>query len=56
MGTGPYNEPLTSPVNFFPGRKRRVAKLFTNGLEVALQRRMLETRKHRPAGKLLRFV
>src|SRR5438045_8458311 len=28
MGTGPYNEPLASPGNFFPGRKRRVAVLF----------------------------
>ena len=29
MGAGPYNEPLTSLRNFFPDRKRRVAKLFT---------------------------
>src|SRR5437016_3675206 len=28
MGAGPYNEPLASPGNFFPGRKRRVAELF----------------------------
>jgi hypothetical protein len=28
MGTGSNNEPLTSPGNFFPGRKRRVAELF----------------------------
>ena len=28
MGAGPDNEPLASPGNFFPGRKRRVAKLF----------------------------
>jgi len=27
MGTGPHNEPLASPGNFFPGRKRRVAEL-----------------------------
>jgi hypothetical protein len=29
MGSGPDNEPLASPWNFFPGRKRRVAELFT---------------------------
>jgi len=29
MGAGADNEPLASPGNFFPGRKRRVAKLFT---------------------------
>jgi len=29
MGAGPHNEPLASPRNFFPGRKRRVAELFT---------------------------
>src|SRR5206468_7830696 len=28
MGAGSHNEPLTSPGNFFLGRKRRVAKLF----------------------------
>src|SRR5713101_6952310 len=28
MGAGPDNEPLSSPGNFFPGRKRRVAELF----------------------------
>src|SRR5437879_12297162 len=28
MGAGSNNEPLASPRNFFPGRKRRVAKLF----------------------------
>jgi hypothetical protein len=28
MGAGPDNEPLASPGNFFPGRKRRVAELF----------------------------
>src|SRR5437773_5587741 len=28
MGAGSDNEPLTSPGNFFPGRKRRVAELF----------------------------
>src|SRR6266480_4442081 len=27
MDTGPDNEPLASPRNFFPDRKRRVAKL-----------------------------
>jgi hypothetical protein len=29
MGAGSDNEPLASPGNFFLGRKRRVAKLFT---------------------------
>jgi hypothetical protein len=29
MGAGPDNEPLASPGNFFPGRKRRMAELFT---------------------------
>jgi hypothetical protein len=29
MSAGPDNEPLTSPGNFFPDRKRRVAELFT---------------------------
>ena len=29
MGAGPDHEPLTSPGNFLPGRKRRVAELFT---------------------------
>ena len=29
MGAGSDNEPLASPGNFFPGRKRRVAELFT---------------------------
>src|SRR6266487_948626 len=29
MGASPDNEPLASPGNFFPGRKRRVAELFT---------------------------
>src|SRR6266513_438671 len=29
MGAGPHNQPLASPRNFFPGRKRRVAELFT---------------------------
>jgi hypothetical protein len=28
MGAGPDNEPLASPGDFFPGRKRRVAELF----------------------------
>src|SRR5437868_11808451 len=28
MRAGPDNEPLASPGNFFPGRKRRVAELF----------------------------
>src|SRR5205823_7760704 len=28
MGAGPDNEPLASPGNFFPGRKRRVADIF----------------------------
>src|SRR6266545_5144208 len=28
MGSGPDDEPLASPGNFFPGRKRRVAELF----------------------------
>src|SRR4029077_4476363 len=28
MCAGPDNEPLASPGDFFPGRKRRVAKLF----------------------------
>ena len=28
MGAGPDNEPLASPGNFFPSRKRRVAELF----------------------------
>jgi hypothetical protein len=28
MGAGPDHEPLTSPGNFFPNRKRRVAELF----------------------------
>ena len=28
MGAGPDNEPLASPGNFFPDRKRRVAELF----------------------------
>jgi hypothetical protein len=28
MRTGPDNEPLASPGNFFSGRKRRVAELF----------------------------
>jgi hypothetical protein len=28
MGAGSNNEPLASPRNFFPGRKRRVAELF----------------------------
>jgi hypothetical protein len=28
MGAGPHHEPLASPRNFFPGRKRRVAELF----------------------------
>src|SRR5205814_8646591 len=28
MGAGSDNEPLASPGNFFPGRKRRVAELF----------------------------
>src|SRR5436309_9603305 len=28
MGPGPDNEPLASPGNFFPSRKRRVAELF----------------------------
>ncbi len=28
MGAGPHNEPLASPGNSFPGRKRRVAELF----------------------------
>src|SRR2546422_739993 len=28
MGAGPYNEPLASPGDFFPDRKRRVAELF----------------------------
>src|SRR6266496_2985439 len=28
VGAGPDNEPLTSPRNFFPGRKWRVAELF----------------------------
>src|SRR5213083_1581516 len=32
MGAGPYNEPLASPGNFFPGRKRRVAELFAEFL------------------------
>jgi hypothetical protein len=27
MGAGPDNEPLTSPGDFFPDRKRRVAEL-----------------------------
>jgi hypothetical protein len=29
MGAGPDNEPLASPGDFFPDRKRRVAELFT---------------------------
>jgi hypothetical protein len=29
MRAGPDNEPLASPRNFFPDRKRRVAELFT---------------------------
>ena len=28
MGAGPDNEPLASPGDFFPDRKRRVAELF----------------------------
>ena len=28
MGAGPDNEPLASPRDFFPDRKRRVAELF----------------------------
>src|SRR4030095_17091623 len=28
MGAGPDNEPLASPGNFFPGRKRRVTEFF----------------------------
>src|SRR5437016_2871703 len=28
MGAGSDNEPLASPGNFFPGRKRRMAELF----------------------------
>jgi len=28
MGASPDNEPLASPGNFFPGRKRRVTELF----------------------------
>jgi len=32
MGAGPDNEPLTSPWNFFPDRKRRVAELFAESL------------------------
>jgi len=28
MGAGSDKEPLASPGNFFPGRKRRVAELF----------------------------
>ena len=28
MGAGPHNEPLASPRNLFPGRKRRVAEFF----------------------------
>src|SRR6266536_3054765 len=29
MGAGPDNDPLASPRDFFPDRKRRVAELFT---------------------------
>src|SRR5438034_3313021 len=32
MGAGPDNEPLASPGNFFPSRKRRVAELFAEFL------------------------
>jgi hypothetical protein len=32
MGAGPHYEPLASPGNFFPGRKRRVTELFTESL------------------------
>ena len=33
MGAGSDKEPLASPGNFFPGRKRRVAELFAELLE-----------------------